>query len=131
MCDIVICDTNASFRDAPHYPSGLVPGDGVHVVYQQILGPVRGRYFMLTAQTIEAQEALERDMVAEVVAPEQLLTRARELAQVVMANSFLTRRYARVALTQQMKKLMLDNLYLGVVLEGMAFLDMGQSPFQD
>ena len=32
LCDIVIASENAEFQDAPHFPNGVVPGDGVHIV---------------------------------------------------------------------------------------------------
>ncbi len=31
LCDIVIASPNAAFQDAPHFPNGIVPGDGVHI----------------------------------------------------------------------------------------------------
>ncbi len=39
LCDIVIASENAAFQDAPHFPNGIVPGDGVHVVWPLVLGP--------------------------------------------------------------------------------------------
>src|ERR1700686_2701997 len=33
LCDIVIASPDAAFQDAPHFPNGIVPGDGVHVVW--------------------------------------------------------------------------------------------------
>ena len=56
LCDIVLASENAAFQDAPHVPSGLVPGDGVHVVWPLVLGPNRGRYFLLTGQKLSAHE---------------------------------------------------------------------------
>ena len=38
LCDIVIASPNAAFQDAPHFPNGIVPGDGVHVVWPLVLG---------------------------------------------------------------------------------------------
>ena len=55
LCDIVIASDNAEFQDAPHFPNGVVPGDGVHVVWPLVLGPNRGRYFLLTGQKLPAQ----------------------------------------------------------------------------
>jgi len=33
LCDIVLAAEDASFQDAGHFGGGLVPGDGVHVIY--------------------------------------------------------------------------------------------------
>ena len=30
LCDIVLAADHATFQDAPYFPSGLVPGDGVN-----------------------------------------------------------------------------------------------------
>ncbi len=38
LCDIVLAADHATCRAAPHYPSGLVPGDGVPVIWPMLLG---------------------------------------------------------------------------------------------
>lgn len=119
LCDIVLASDTAAFQDAPHFPNGIVPGDGVHVVWPLVLGPNRGRYFLLTGQKLSAKEAFDLGVVSEVLAPGQLLPRAWELAQQIVTKPTLAVRYARVAITQNLKKLMLENLGYGLALEGL------------
>ena len=52
LSDIVLAADHAAFADAPHFPNGLVPGDGVHVIWPYLLGRNRGRYFLLTGQKL-------------------------------------------------------------------------------
>ena len=33
----MIASENAEFQDAPHFPNGVVPGDGVHIVWPLVL----------------------------------------------------------------------------------------------
>src|SRR2546421_3106362 len=80
LSDIVIASENAEFQDAPHFPNGMVPGDGVHIVWPLVLGVNRGRYFLLTGQKLSAREAQTLGVVSEVVPRERLLVRAREIA---------------------------------------------------
>jgi enoyl-CoA hydratase/carnithine racemase len=123
LCDIVLAASHATFQDAPHFVNGLVPGDGVHVIWPLLLGPNRGRYFLLTGQSLSAQEALQLGVVSEVLPRETLLPRAWDIAEQLIRQPPLTLRYARVMLTQRLKRLMLDDLGYGLALEGLAAND--------
>ena len=120
LSDIVLAADTAIFQDAPHFRRGLVPGDGVHIVWPLLLGENRGRYFLLMGQKLSAAEALELGVVSEIVAPDQLAKRAWEVAERLAAQSDITLRYARAAITQRLKRLLLDDLSFGLALEGLA-----------
>ena len=40
------------FQDKPHFEFGIVPGDGVNQLWQEVIGTIRGRYFILTRQEL-------------------------------------------------------------------------------
>src|SRR5258708_8710047 len=109
LCDIVLASDKASFQDAPHFANGIVPGDGVHIVCPLVLGPNRGRYFLLTGQKLSAQESLDLGVVNEVLPRDRLLPRAWELAETIVKRPSLALRYPRVALTQRLKKAILEH----------------------
>ncbi len=122
LSDITLASETAVFQDAAHIPYQSVPGDGVHIVWQELLGSNRGRYFLLTSQTLSANEALDLGVVNEVLPAERLMGRAMELAEQLAALPTLTLRYTRIAFTQRWKRLMHENLGYGLALEGLSIL---------
>jgi enoyl-CoA hydratase/carnithine racemase len=53
LADIVLATPSTVFQDKPHFEFGIVPGDGVHLLWQEVIGSVRGRYFILTRQELD------------------------------------------------------------------------------
>lgn len=123
MCDIVLAATTASFQDSAHYVGGLVPGDGVHVVFPLTMGLNRGRYFLLTGQVIKAKEAKRVGLVNEVLPAKKLLPRAWQLARQILEQPELNRRYARILLTERLRREMSELLPYGLALEGLAITE--------
>jgi enoyl-CoA hydratase/carnithine racemase len=119
MCDIVLASETATFQDSAHFPGGLVPGDGVHVVFPMVMGLNRGRYFLLTGQVLDAAEALEVGLVNEVLPKDKLMPRAWELAAKIMEQPELNRRYSRILLTEDLRRRMHEYLPYGLALEGL------------
>ena len=122
LCDIVLAAETAEFADLAHFPNGTVPGDGVHVVWPMLLGPNRGRYFLLTGERIGAQGAQRLGFVAEVLPGEELLFRARTLAQQIAAAPAGALRYTRSLLVRELRRRMQDELASGLAHEALATL---------
>ena len=131
LSDIAIASDTAVFQDHAHFLSGVVPGDGVQLIWPLLLGPNRGRYFLLTGQTLTAEQALALGVVSEVVAPDRLLSRARELAGMIAERPTLARRYTRVVLTDQLRRGMRDAVGYGLALEGLAVLSAAAEKTED
>jgi enoyl-CoA hydratase/carnithine racemase len=100
LCDIVLAAPSTVFQDKPHFEFGIVPGDGVNLLWQEAIGTIRGRYFILTRQELDAQTAKEWGAVNEIVRADKLLPRAREIAEGLAKLPPLTTTYTRIALTQ-------------------------------
>lgn len=126
LSDITLASTTATFQDCAHTLGGTVPGDGVHVVWPELLGSNRGRYFLMTGQILTAQEAKDLGVVNEVLAPDQLMPRALEIAKNLLKVNPLTLRYTRTALTLRWKRLLNEDLGYGLALEGLGILDLMQ-----
>lgn len=125
LSDIVLASETALFGDNAHAVDGVVPGDGVHVLWPMLLGPNRGRYALLMGERIGAQEALSLGLVGEVLAPGALLPRAWEIARTLATRSPMMLRNTRTLMTQHLKRRLHDELGYGLVLEGMALLRAG------
>jgi enoyl-CoA hydratase/carnithine racemase len=124
LCDFTLAADHAEFQDLAHYPGGLVPGDGAHVAWMHVLGPKRGPYFLMMGEKLDAQRALEYGVVNEVVDRGQLMARARELAAMLAAKPFVARRNTRALLTREWKRIMNDQLALGLTYEALGVLDL-------
>ena len=118
LCDIVIATEDAYFEDAPHPAFGIVPGDGLHIVWPEVIGEIRGRYFLLSGQKLSAAQAKEYGAVNEVVSREALLPRAWELARHMKKQNALTLRYTRMALSTRFRRRLQEGLSYGLALEG-------------
>ena len=109
-----------------HPAFGIAPGDGVHIFWPEVIGEIRGRYFLLTGQTLTAREAKEYGAVNEVMAAERLLPRAWELARQLIIQNPLTLRYTRMILTQRFRRRLQEGITLGLALEGISAAEVGR-----
>ncbi len=130
LSDVVLCSDTATLKDGPHFANGLVPGDGVNLMFPLLMGLNRARYFLLMGQRLTAKEMLEQGLVGEVLPQERLLARAHEIANEWAQKPTLTLKYTRTALVQSMRKLILDQLGNGLALEGNALVAMGTENFE-
>jgi enoyl-CoA hydratase/carnithine racemase len=123
LCDVVLASETAEFADLAHFAgTGSIPGDGVHVVWPMLLGPNRGRYFLITGERIGAQEARQIGVVAEVHSPAALMPRARELASWIAKKPLPAIRHTRMLLVKELRRRMFDELHSGLAHEALATL---------
>jgi len=128
LADITIAADTAAFQDSSHLSGGVVPGDGVHVVWEELLGVNRARYAALTEQRIDAADALRLGMVNEVLPPADVLPRALELAEQLAARPTLLLRLTPLALRQRLAARLDAGTTLGMALEGLTVADFPYRP---
>lgn len=124
LADIVLATPSTVFQDKPHFDFGIVPGDGVNLLWPEVIGSVRGRYFLLTRQELDAETAKAWGAVNEIVPSDKLLLRAREIAAELAKLPPLTSRYTRVALTQKLRRIVDEGAGYGLALEGISAADV-------
>jgi enoyl-CoA hydratase/carnithine racemase len=125
LADAVLASDTAVFADKAHFIHGAAPGDGAHLIWPYLLGPRRGKYFLLTGQEIGAQEGLRLGLINELVPADELCDRAWELALDWARRPLPLLRYTRECLNNVEREhlLMGTGVSHGLALEGLAMAD--------
>lgn len=126
LTDIILATPNTVFQDKPHFDFGIVPGDGVNLLWPEVIGSIRGRYFILTRQILDAATAKDYGVVNEIVPADQLLPRAHAIADQIAALPPLTSRYTRIALTQKLRRIVDEGAGYGLALEGISAAEVAR-----
>jgi len=130
LADIVLATPTTIFQDKPHFEFGIVSGDGVQLLWQEAIGTIRGRYFILTRQELDVATAKEWGAVNEIVAANSLLPRAREIAEELAKLPPLATSYTRVAMTQKLRRIIDEGVGYGLALEGISAADVARARAQ-
>jgi enoyl-CoA hydratase/carnithine racemase len=116
--DVVLAADDAYFQDS-HIRKGVVPADGCHAVWLELLGTNRGRRFLMTAQTLTAQELADFGVIGEVLPRDALLPRAFEIAEQWLRWHPTVLAYSHAALARAFKRRLHDEIPFGFALEGL------------
>jgi hypothetical protein len=100
----------------------VVPGDSVHVVWPLVLGVNRGCCFPLSSKKLSARGPRPSAWLARSSHANDCCRAPGKLVGQIAKRPRLAVRYARIALTQQLKRAMLENLGYGLALEGLGAL---------
>jgi enoyl-CoA hydratase/carnithine racemase len=119
LADVVIAADTTVFSDVPHLAFGIAPGDGLFVVWEEVLGLNRARHLEITQGSFTAQEALSWGAVAEVVPLGQVLPRAQELAEQMTQRPHLTNKYMAVVFRQRISRRLAEGTLAGMALQGL------------
>jgi enoyl-CoA hydratase/carnithine racemase len=124
LADIVVAAETTVFSDFPHLTFGIVPGDGIHIVWEEALGFNRARYLILTQGSFTARQAEQWGAVAEVVPLDETLARAQELAEELANKPQLLTRYLAITMRQRVSRRIAEGTQLGMALEGLSAADL-------
>ena len=98
-CDIRIASNKARFG-FPEVASGLIPMDGGTQRLPRIVGRGKALELIFTAETINADEALEIGLVSKVVAQKDLASEVEGLAQSIASKAPIALRYIKEAVSK-------------------------------
>jgi enoyl-CoA hydratase/carnithine racemase len=120
MSDITLCTPDFILQD-DHFLMGHVPGDGMTLALQNILGIKRGNYMSYLNQGIDAETCLKLGAVNEIVERDKIVERAWELARIIMKTSRSTRRLTHHVAARPWRELVEQNLRQHVYAEMYSF----------
>lgn len=93
-CDVVIASTRARFSEI-FVRRGLTLDFGGSWLLPRVVGLQRAKELALSGRIVEAEEAVRIGLCLEVVAPEELETRATELAESFLAGAPIAQMFAK------------------------------------
>lgn len=124
LADIHIASERATYGDVPHPAFGITGGDGVHVVWEEIVGSARAKWLLWTGEHIDAQTALQWGVVSEVVGHERALDRGIEIARGLAAKPAAYRTLQKQTLNLNLRRRITQDVPFGMALEGLTAADL-------
>ena len=110
-CDYRIASTKAVFGQ-PEILLGIIPGGGGTQRLPRLVGASRAKELMMTGRQVKADEALRIGLADEVVEPDQLMTRAHELANAIAGGAAQASRIIKRVVDAGMNSTLEDGLQL-------------------
>jgi enoyl-CoA hydratase/carnithine racemase len=124
LSNVTLCTPDFVLRD-DHFKGGVVPGDGMSLCLQGLLGIKRAASMMYTLKSIDAKTCLDWGVVNEVIPRDKLLGRAWGIAEEIMKQPRVVRRLTSQLLRRPWKRLLVDDfqVHVGHEMYGYALLD--------
>ncbi|NCY15820.1 MAG: enoyl-CoA hydratase/isomerase family protein [Actinobacteria bacterium] len=118
-CDLRLAADGARFGQ-PEILLGIIPGGGGTQRLARLVGPARAKDMILTGRQVVADEALRIGLVDEIVASDQLMVRARELAASLARGPLVAQALAKAAIDDGLQVTLAE----GLALEQAAFVEV-------
>lgn len=111
-CDLIYASEKAKFGQ-PEVNLGVIPGFGGTQRLWRLIGPMKAREMIYTARMMDAKEAQQLGLAAQVFPPEQLMSSVMEIAKTIASKGPEAIRRAKVAMREGLS----SDLDRGCVLE--------------
>ncbi len=103
-CDMIVAADTARIGD-PHVRAGLVAGDGGAVLWPQMIGFARAKYYLMTGELIEAKDAEGMGLINRAVPEAELDAAVDKLAARLVAGATKAIRWTKVSANIALKQL--------------------------
>ncbi len=103
LADISIIADNARLTDG-HLRLGVGAGDHAAIIWPLLCGLAKARYYLLTADFLDGKEAERIGLVSLCVPPDQLMSKAMEVATKLATGSQLAVRWTKRALNNWVRQ---------------------------
>jgi enoyl-CoA hydratase len=120
LCDVIFMAEEAKLAD-PHVRVGIVAGDGGAVAWPLAVGPAVAKRYLLTGDSMPAEEAARLGLINRAVAGEALQDEALAFAQRLAQGAPLAVRYTKLAINQLVKQAMTTAFDYSTALEVLTF----------
>jgi enoyl-CoA hydratase len=102
FCDVIVASEKARFGD-PHVRVGIVAGDGGAVIWPLLIGPARAKEFLMRGHLVNGAEAAKMGLVNYAVPLEEVLPKAKELAQELADGPTWAIRWSKLSINKWLK----------------------------
>ena len=126
LADVHIASERATYGDFPHPAFGITGGDGLQVVWEEVVGAARAKWLLWSGETIDARTAMQWGVVTEVLPHNALLARGYEIATMLAGKPELYRRLQKQTLNQRMRRRIVEGVPYGMALEGLTAARLGR-----
>jgi enoyl-CoA hydratase/carnithine racemase len=124
LADIHIASETATYGDPAHPSFNFAAGDGVHVVWEEVVGSARAKWLLWTGAVIDAATAEKWGVVSEVLPADKVLARGLEIARSLAGKPALFRSLQKQVLSQNLRRRIIQDVPFGMALEAMTAADL-------
>lgn len=120
LCDVVVAGRSAVFADT-HVKMGIGAGDGGQLIWPLLIGVNKAKFFLMSGERVNAEEAERIGLASFVVADEELLERAIAIAAKLAAGPSQAIAASKMAVNAWMRSISASVMPLSLQLEDACF----------